>query len=230
MPRQPRIVLANTPHHVIQRGHNCQAVFTSNEAFAYYRQNLIDLKEQFGCRIYAYCLMSNHAHLLIDPGNEPESLALLMKRLAGRQTRFLNRIEKRTGTLWEGRYKSSVVCTDEYLLACCRYIELNPVRAGLVKDPAKYPWSSYSCKVSTRNDPAVDLDFYYIALGKGLKKRRIAYQKYVLGSCPDEELQLIRQSIQRCQVTGSSLYRDTLSKKLGLLLSHKGPGRPKKQS
>ena len=229
MPRQPRIVLANTPHHIIQRGHNRQAVFTSTAAFAYYRQNLLDFKEEFGCKVYAYCLMDNHVHLLVDPGNRPESLALLMKRLAGRQTRFHNRAEKTSGTLWEGRYKSSIVST-EYLAACCRYIELNPVRAGSVARPADYPWSSYTCKVTATRDPVVDADTAYIALGTTRRKRRTAYEKYVQDEIADQETEMIRKSVQRSQVTGSARFREELSDMLGLHLAYKGPGRPRNQS
>jgi len=93
---------------------------------------LADVCERFNWWGHAYCLMTNHAHLIVDPGADERNLSLLMKRIAGRQTRFVNKVEKRSGTLWEGRYKSSPISTDEYLLACCRYVELNPVRAGLV--------------------------------------------------------------------------------------------------
>ena len=143
MPRRPRIVLPERPHHIVQRGHNRQAVFASDEDYGYYLANLEERKADLGCRVYAYCLMTNHIHLVVDPGKRVENLALLMKSLAGRQTRYINKLEGRRGTLWEGRYKSSPIKSDEYLLACCRYVELNPVRAGLVDDPGNYRWSSY---------------------------------------------------------------------------------------
>ena len=101
--------------------------------------------------------MINHVHLIIDPAKNPESLALLMKRVAGRQTRYVNKLEKRTGSLWEGRYKSSIISAREYLPACCRYIELNPLRAGMITDPAQYRWSSYASKVPGKKDLVVDL-------------------------------------------------------------------------
>ncbi len=93
----------------------------------------------------------------MDPGDNPESLSLLMKHVAGRQTRHINKLEKRSGSLWEGRFKSSIVSTKEYLSACCRYIELNPLRAGMVDNLSKYKWSSCPCKVNGVNDPVVDL-------------------------------------------------------------------------
>ena len=96
MPRQARVVLPNTPHHIMQRGHNCQAVFAADDDFAYYRANLVLLfKKEYGCKIYAYCLMTNHVHLIIDPGDNSESLSLLMKRVVGRQTRYVNKQENK---------------------------------------------------------------------------------------------------------------------------------------
>jgi putative transposase len=123
MPRQARVILPNTPHHIMQRGHNRQIVFASEDDFEYYRENLILFKKEFGCKIYSYCLMTNHVHLIINPGNNAESLSLLMKRVAARQTRYTNKLERRSGSLWDGRYKSSIISSKEYLLACCRYIE-----------------------------------------------------------------------------------------------------------
>ena len=119
MPRTSRIVISGYPHHIIQRGHNRQVIFACDADYQFYLDNLREWKEKLNCKVYAYCLMTNHVHLLIDPGENERNLANLMKRIAGRQTRYVNKIEKRTGSLWEGRYKSSPVSTGEYLLACC---------------------------------------------------------------------------------------------------------------
>ena len=158
----------------MQRGHNRQVVFSSEEEFQYYRENLIEFKKQFGCKVYAYCLMTNHVHLIVNPGKNPEALSLLMKRLAGRQTRYVNKLEERSGSLWEGRFKSSIISSKEYLLACCRYIELNPLRAGLVNDPKDYLWSGYNSKVEGIVDKVLDLDSNYRALGNTQKERQSA--------------------------------------------------------
>lgn len=163
----------------MQRGHNRQVVFANDDDFAYYCENLLHFKKEFGCKIYSYCLMTNHVHLLVDPGGNPESLSLLMKRVAGRQTRYINKLEKRSGSLWEGRYKSSIVSSKEYLLACSRYIELNPVRAGMVENPSQYQWSSYGKKAQGVSDPTVDFDRVYRVLGRNTKERQLAYQEYV---------------------------------------------------
>lgn len=133
MPRMGRIVLPNYPHHVVQCGHNRQMVFAAAEDYQRYIADLRELKDAFGVKVYAYCLMTNHVHLLLAPGESVAGLGQLMKALAARATRYRNRLEGRTGTLWESQYKSSVVeSAPTCLLACCRYIELNPVRAQCV--------------------------------------------------------------------------------------------------
>jgi len=142
-----RLVLANYPHHVAQRGHNRQAVFAADEDYQRYLADLHELKDAFGDKVYAYCLMTNHVHLLLAPGEAIAGLGQLMKALAARATRYRNRLEGRSGTLWENRYKSSVVQTYAYLLACSRYIELNPVRARMAAEPSDYRWSSYNSRI-----------------------------------------------------------------------------------
>ncbi len=226
MPRSARIILPHTPHHIVQRGHNRQAVFTSDDDYNYYRENLIVFKQEFGCKIYAYCLMTNHVHLIVDPGSNPESLALLMKRVAGRQTRYINKLENRSGSLWEGRYKSSIISSKEYLPACCRYIELNPLRAGMVIDPAQYQWSSYRTKVFGKRDMVVDLPQFYPSLGGTEQERQTAYKKYVFGTVPEYEIKLIREALQRGQLTGSDRFRGEIEKKFGIRISNKKQGRP----
>jgi putative transposase len=230
MPRSARIILPHTPHHIVQRGHNRQAVFTSDDDYNYYRENLAFFKKEFGCRIYAYCLMTNHVHLVIDPGGNPESLALLMKRVAGRQTRYVNKLEGRSGSLWEGRYKSSIISAEEYLPACCRYIELNPLRAGMVTDPAQYQWSSYRAKACGKKDAVVDLPLFYLSSGDTEQERRTAYKEYVFGTVAAYEIKLIREALQRGQLTGSDRFREEIEKKHGIRISNKKQGRPRRKS
>ena len=120
MPRMGRVVLPNYPHHVVQRGHNKQVVFAEDGDYRYYLGTLEEFKALYDVKVYGFCLMTNHVHLILQPGDSEAGMGQLMKRLAGRQTRFVNRQELRTGTLWESRYKSSPMDTDTYLLACCR--------------------------------------------------------------------------------------------------------------
>ena len=154
MPRSARIAISDYPHHIIQRGHNRQVVLVSDDDYPYYLDNLHEWKERLECKVYAYCLMANHVHIIIDPGSDRKNLALLMKRIAGRQTRHVNRLSNRSGMLWEGRYKSSPICVNEYLLACSRYVELNPVRAGIVTEAEAYRWSSYGVRCGPQDQPA----------------------------------------------------------------------------
>ena len=147
MPRMGRVVVPNHPHHVVQRGHNRQVVFAEPVDFEYYLETLAEFKAEYAIQVYGLCLMTNHVHLVLQPGERVAGLGQLMKRLAGRQTRHMNRQEQRSGTLWESRYKSSPIQTEAYLLGCCRYVELNPVRARMVSRPEDYRWSSYAQRV-----------------------------------------------------------------------------------
>ncbi|MEA3546871.1 MAG: hypothetical protein U9R66_04340 [Thermodesulfobacteriota bacterium] len=128
--------------------------------------------------------MTNHVLLIIDPGDHAESLGLLIKRIAGRQTRYVNRLENRSGSLWEGRYKSSPINANEYLLACCRYIELNPLRAGMVEKTWQYPWSICPIKIGIKQQSWLDLDPFYLSLCKTRKVRGDTYKKWLMETIP----------------------------------------------
>ena len=142
MPRRPRIKLAGLPQHVVQRGINREPCFFAEEDYHSYLHWLQKAAADWHCAIHAYVLMTNHVHLLVSPETEP-ALAKLMQSVGRRYVQYINRSYKRSGSLWEGRYKSSVIQAETYLLTCMRYIELNPVRAGMVQDPGQYRWSSY---------------------------------------------------------------------------------------
>jgi len=172
--------------------------------------------------------MTNHVHLIIDPGHKEGSLAQLMKRVSGRQTRYVNKMEGRTGCLWEGRYKSSPISTDEYLLACCRYVELNPVRAGIVADPADYRWSSYTMKIDNQKKGWLDYDPCYLGLAENAEIRSGLYIQWVKGLIPEGEWSLIRQSLQRGQLTGTLKFVDEIEAKIARRVEFRGQGRPSK--
>jgi len=227
MPRKARIILPDCPHHIVQRGHNRQAVFVEQRDYQYYLGNLAASKAELGCKVYGYCLMTNHVHLIVDPGDEPENLGRLIKTVAGRQTRLVNRLEQRTGSLWEGRYKSSPIETERYLMACCRYVELNPVRAGMVRDPADYPWSSFQAKAGLAEQDWLDFDPYYCALGGTSKHSRARYSEWVRLGSADNEISLIRTALQRGQLTGSNRFREQVEARTGLRVECRGRGRPR---
>lgn len=228
MPRVGRVVLPNYPHHVVQRGHNRQVVFAAEEDYLRYVKDLRELKDAFGIKVYAYCLMTNHVHLLVAPSNSVAGLGQLIKALAARATRYRNRLEGRTGTLWDSRYKSSVVQTESYLLACCRYIELNPVRACMVVDPADYPWSSYNARVGlTQDDDWLDIDACFAVLGDTKLERFESYKEFVKQSVSSEEIRTIREALQRGQLTGGARFIDDIEKILGVRIERRGQGRPR---
>jgi putative transposase len=229
MPRKARIVLTNFPHHVIQRGHNRTGVFAEDRDYQHYLENLSEWKTRLGCSVYSYCLMTNHIHLIVNPGDNPDNLGMLMKRVAGRQTRRVNRLQHRSGSLWEGRYKSSPIETDRYLLACSRYIELNPVRAGMVASPDQYRWSSYRAKVGENMPRWLDRDPCYLALGNTDLERQTRYRSWVASDVAEAEILMIRQAVQRGQLTGSDRFVSAIETRIGRRVETRGRGRPRKK-
>lgn len=161
---------------------------------------------------------------------DPHALGLLMKRLAGRQTRYVNRQESRRGTLWESRYKSSPIQTDAYFLACCRYVELNPVRARMVASPVAYPWSSYRTRLSSGANELLDTHSCFQALGESTGDRCLSYEEFVHEAIPDGEWDLIRRSVQRGQLTGNDYFIDEVEKMIGRRVEHRAPGNQPKDS
>lgn len=228
MPRMGRVVLPNYPHHVVQRGHNRQVVFASEADFIHYLNDLRELKITFDVRVYAYCLMTNHVHLLLSPGEAIAGMGQLMKALAARATRYRNKLEGRSGTLWESRYKSSPVQTDQYLLACSRYIELNPVRACMVRSPDNYLWSSYRQRVGIDADDWIDYDPCYLGLAVTETERRLQYNRFIFDGIPDNELCLIRQALQRGQLTGNDKFIEEVENIMGRRVEFRAQGRPGK--
>lgn len=228
MPRKARIILRNTPHHIVQRGHNRSAVFVEESDYRYYLDTLKEWKAELAIKIHGYCPMTNHVHLIIDPGDKSANVGMLRKRLAGRQTRYVNAHERRSGSLWEGRFKSSPIETDTYLLACCRYVELNPVRAGMVMQAEDYPWSSYRQKTGLAEETWIDLDPGYLGLGPDKETRIQHYTQYIQQGVPEEQQELIKEALQRGQLTGTSRFMEEVEARLGLRVEHRGPGRPRK--
>ncbi|MBK1723901.1 transposase [Thiocystis violacea] len=229
MPRVGRVVLPNYPHHVVQRGHNRQVVFAEDADYRYYLETLEAFKTIYDIKVYGFCLMTNHVHLILQPGEAIADLGQLMKRLAGRQTRFVNRQESRSGTLWEGRYKSSPIETDAYLLACCRYVELNPVRAGMIDTPAAYPWSSYRWHAGEDVEQDwLDTDPCYDALGSNAEERALRYRTFVRSAIPEGEWTLIREALQRGQLTGGERFTDQVEAMINRRIENRKHGRPRR--
>ena len=227
MPRTGRILVSGFPHHIVQRGHNKQVVFADPSDFIFYLSNLKELKQEFDVQVFSYCLMTNHVHLLLYADNNPSNISKLMKALSARMTRYRNKLEKRTGTLWESRYKSSPVQTEQYLLACCRYIELNPVRAFMVPTPKDYPWSSYCQRVDPEDyNQWIDLDPMYLNLGNNSKSRIQSYKEFVSQAVASNEIQFFRETLQRGQLTGNNRFVREVEQITGQRIEFRPRGRP----
>ncbi len=225
MPRYPRVFLAAFPHHIVHRGHDRKPVFAEDADYRYYLANLLEQMEQRQVGLYAWCLMSNHVHLLLEPITDGSALSELMRVVAARQTRYVNRLECRSGTLWEGRFKCSLVDRVEYLWACCRYIELNPVRATMVSTPEDYAWSSFRtrCGLVEGESPVPPL----LPLDIGSGEDAHGYAEFVRSATCSEVDETVRTALRRNQLTGSERFREEIARKLGRRMSARGPGRPR---
>ncbi len=175
MPRRARLSIAGVPWHIVQRGNNRSACFHAVDDYRRYLCLLAGIAPHFGCSVHAYVLMTNHVHLLLTPA-EHDSAALMMKHLGQRYTHHVNLSYQRTGSLWEGRFRSCLIQTERYFFACQRYIELNPVRAGMVLHPSDYRWSSFRANADGVADPLLVPHPQYLALGREPQARRTAYR------------------------------------------------------
>ena len=175
MARLPRIVMPGQPQHVIVRGNNRSEIFRAEADYGFYLEKLKAACDKHGCQIHAYILMTNHVHLLITP-KTGQSLAKTLQMLGRYYVQYYNFSYKRTRTLWEGRYKSTLIDSESYLLTCMRYIELNPVRAGMVSHPSEYRWSSYHCNARGQTDDLVTTHLEYRRLAKMAEARQAAYR------------------------------------------------------
>ena len=176
MARLPRLVIPHQPHHVIQRGNDRQAIFRDGDDHLAFLRWLRDASKSFKVAIHAYVLMPNHVHLLASPSDQ-SGLARMMQWIGRYYVPYFNQKYQRTGTLWEGRYKATVIDSEQYFMICSRYIELNPVRAGLVDNPADYRWSSYAHHVGIKADPLISDHSLYWRLGNTPFGREAAYSQ-----------------------------------------------------
>ena len=228
MPRQARVIVPGLPHHIVQRGHNRQAVFVEEQDYAYYLSNLREWKQALNLKVYSYCLMTNHVHLVVGANDELGAIPQLMKRLAARQTRYLNAMERRTGSLWEGRYKVSAIDTDEYLLSCCRYVELNPVKARMVARAEDYPWSSYSARIGQQSTSWLDEPPTFSTLAASPSERASIYEKFVSDTAPAYADTLIGSAVASNRLTGGGRFIDEVERRTGVRVEMRRPGRPRK--
>ncbi len=225
MPRRPRIKLAGMPQHIVQRGINRAPCFFAEEDYHFYLHWLEKSAVDWHCHIHAYALMTNHVHLLVTPENE-NGIAKLMQAIGRRYVQYINRSYRRTGSLWEGRYKSSVVQAETYLLTCMRYIELNPVRASMVQDPGQYRWSSYRHNGQGQADSRITPHPVFRALDRDDAERQSAYRALFRSELEEDALADIRLALSQGQPLGHGRFGDQICAATGIRRTQKRPGRP----
>jgi putative transposase len=213
----------------VQRGNNRQACFFAEADYLYYLAALRTAAEKFGGRIHAYVLMTNHVHLLMTPDQE-NALSEIMQSIGRRYVRYVNKKYRRSGTLWEGRFKASLVQSEQYLLTCYRYIELNPVRAGMVDHTGEYRWSSYSANAQGAVDEALCLHDEYRRLGATGGERQAAYRALFRHLLDPGVIVDIRDAVNRELVVGTSRFKDEVEAMTNRRARMGQPGRPSKKS
>lgn len=229
MPRRPRIHLPDVPIHLVQRGHNRDACFFTDEDFLAYREWLGEALKKSGCALHVYVLMTNHVHLLLTPPCA-EAVSKLIMSLGRRYVQYINKTYRRSGTLWDSRYKSSLVHAEDYLLLCQRYIELNPVRAGMTDDPAHYQWSSYRANGLGKADALLTPHGLYLAMDGDAAKRQVAYRALFRSELDHEALANIRLTLDQGQPLGKARFLDKIERMIGRRCEVRPRGRPRKIS
>ena len=226
MPRRPRIHLDGVPVHIVQRGHNREPCFLAQDDYNSYLHWLSEALTESECALHAYVLMTNHVHLLLTP-KKAEAVPKLMISLGRRYVQYINRSYRRTGTLWDSRYKSSLVQAETYLLACQRYIELNPVRAAMVEDPAHYRWTSYRANGLGQPDARLTPHPLYRALGREDKDRQAAYRALFRAQLDRAAIDDIRLALNQSQPLGNERFYAKIEQMTGIRREAKPRGRPR---
>lgn len=214
MARLVRLAMAGVPCHVIQRGNNRQATFFCDQDYAVYLDKLKQYADKYQVAVHAYVLMTNHVHLLMTPTTKT-GVSQVMQSLGRFYVRYINQTYQRSGTLWQGRYKSTLVDEDRYFLTVSRYIELNPVRAGMVDHPADYPWSSYGGNGGDKEITLLTPHGCYQALGGSSPERRVSYSALFQAALSDETLDDIRSASNKGWVLGREDFKQQVAEALG---------------
>ena len=214
MARLPRIVLPNQPLHIMHRGNNRQDVFKQDNDYQRFLEDLAIALTNNDCSLHAYVLMTNHFHLLLSPPSET-ALSCFMQAMGRRYVRYFNKEYKRSGTLWEGRYRSSLIDSERYLLTCYRYIEENPVRAGMVASPEQYTWSSYHHNALGKPNDLITEHQIYQQIATTELARITAYKGLFERSLPSAELKDVSISIDKSDLLGGNGFYAEVASKIG---------------
>jgi putative transposase len=224
--RKPRFSVPGVPQHVIQRGNNREPCFFSEMDCRRYLEVLQEMAKRNQCHVHAYVLMTNHVHILVTPFAD-HSISHLMQDLGRKYVRYINHSYKRSGTLWEGRFKASLVDSEAYLLTCMRYIEMNPVRANMVSHPGEYKWSSYHANAQDKDDIVITPHPLYEQLGMTKSDQQHAYRELFRYHLDYTTLHDIREALNQELVLG----RDDFKEKIGQMTQRQTrpglPGRPR---
>jgi len=226
MPRKPRMYLAEIPAHIVQRGNNRDACFFSDDDYLFYLDVLGQGLRRYKVKLHAYCLMTNHVHLLMTPEDE-SGISRVMQHIGRRYVQYINKTYRRSGTLWEGRHKASLVDADNYLLMCYRYIEMNPVAASMVKTPEQYRWSSYQYHAWGKPNDIIRDHFLYEELGSASDIKQHAYRELFKTQIPDVDLHIIKKSMKYNYPLGGQRFKEQVECALGRTVGQNQRGRPK---
>lgn len=225
MPRKARMYVSGVPVHVVQRGHNRTAIFFQQEDYRVYLQILAVGLKRYGADLHAYCLMTNHVHLLMTPSHE-DSISRVMQHVGRQYVQYVNKIYQRSGTLWEGRHKGCLIEEESYLLACYRYIELNPVRAGMVSSPEQYLWSSYHSNALANENPLLVKHSLYKAIHQEESERYRLYRALFDSQLDSALINQIRAGVRANYLLGTDHFKKSVADKIGRSVGSGVRGRP----
>ncbi|MDB5742292.1 MAG: hypothetical protein JWR68_607 [Polaromonas sp.] len=225
MARLPRLTVPGYPHHVIQRGNNRQIIFSSAADYQRLLALLDENAQKYAVALHAYVLMGNHFHLLATPSTV-QGLPQMMQAIGRGYVRYFNDSQGRSGTLWEGRYRSTLIDSDHYLLDCMAYFDLNPVRAGLVKEAREYPWSSHRHYVGLQTDKLITPHPLFWALGNTPFAREAAYTEKILRGITSDQKEALTQSALNGWALGDEKFVANLQKRTTRRVQKNHPGRP----
>ncbi|MCP4408096.1 MAG: transposase [Gammaproteobacteria bacterium] len=230
MSRLPRYLIPGQPQHIIQRGNNRQVIFAADEDYQFFRDAVVEATQSYGLAIHAYVWMTNHVHILATSEFE-HSISKVFQSVGRRYVQYFNFTYHRTGTLWEGRYRATVVDSEQYLLTLMRYIELNPVRAGMVAQPEDYPWSSHRRNAqgeSGKNADWISPHGEYLRLGHDAVGRRESYRNLFHAAISSNDLREIRECTHKGWALGNERFREQVEALGKRRATSKGVGRPRK--
>lgn len=226
MPRRARHYILGQPYHIVQRGNNREPCFIEPENYQFYLGLWQELSKRFNVSIHAYCLMTNHIHFLVTPYMD-DGISQVMKQVGSRYAQYFNKKYRRTGTLWEGRHKSSLIQTEKYLLTCYRYIELNPVRANMVKRPEEYKWTSYHAN-AWGDESWITPHAEFLNLSSDSTFRYIRYRELFRNQIDVDDLHQLRKAAHYCQPCGDSNFAEFIKERYGIVVGKMVKSSPKK--